>query len=203
MKIHKAILISSEACDALPTHVAALDLPRRACSLPVDSTREDLLSSFVELWGEADALRRTVSSWPYSARAWLVSEHVPMAYDRTWPSGEPSPGVRMVSTIHRRAGMSRADFAAYWLGPHTDVAKSYTVPVWHYNQNVVVEALTLDSREDGFVGMHFRSAEEMRARWQDYPAEAAAGARDAAEFMAVDRSVSITAIETVWDESTR
>ena len=159
------------------------------------------MDSFVELWGEPDPLRSTLASWPWPRRAWRVQEHVPVAYAPTWPSGEPSPGVRMISTVHRRSGMSPADFEAYWLGPHTEVARSYTVPVWHYSQNVVVEALSPDdgSGPDGFVGMHFRSGEAMRARWQDHPEEAARGARDAAAFMEVDRSVSLTAIETVWE----
>lgn len=79
------------------------------------------------------------------------------------------------------------------------VAKSYSVPVWHYVQNLVTQALGHDSHVDGFVGMHFHRAEDLKARWQDHPQEAARGAADAARFMAVERSVSITAIETVWD----
>ena len=199
----KAILISSGAADVLTRHVASLELPRRACSLPVEPETDSPLPSFIELWGEADRLRQIVESWPVAVRAWLVAEHVPLAYDRTWPSGAPSPGIRMISSIHRRDGMSRAEFAAYWLGPHTEVAQHYTVPVWHYNQNVVIESLTSDAGEDGFVGMHFRSAEQLRARWQDHPRQAAAGAKDAANFMAVDRSLSITAVETVWDTASQ
>ena len=203
MTTDKAILISGGPRKELTRHVASLELPRRACSLPVDPEAGTSLPSFVELWGETARLRQTVVSWPFAIRAWLVSEHVPLAYDRTWPSGDPSPGVRMISSIHRRQGMSRADFQAYWLGPHTEVAQSYTIPVWHYNQNIVIESLTPDSDEDGFVGMHFRSAEDMRARWQEHPTEAKAGARDAANFMAVDRSLSITAVETVWDTTSQ
>jgi hypothetical protein len=198
MRIGKAILVSDGPAGDLVAQVAGLALPKRAVSLPVGTDSDPTLPSFIELWGEEEVLRNTAASWPFSARAWRVAEHVPMAYERVWPSGEPSPGVRLVSSIHRRDGMSRADFEAYWLGPHTRVARSYTVPVWHYNQNIVLEALTGDSPEDGFVGMHFRSAEEMRARWQDYPDEARAGASDAEKFMAVERSVSMVAIEMVW-----
>ena len=201
MTTGKAILISNEATDGLAAHIARLDLPRRGISLPLEGSSERAFGSFVELWGENDILRRTIASWPFSARAWLVEEHIPVEYERTWASGEPSPGVRLISSIHRRDGMSRAEFEDYWLGPHTEVARSYTVAVWHYNQNIVVEPLTPDSGEDGFVGMHFRNAEQLRARWQDHPAEAAAGARDAARFMMVDRSLSITAIETVWEDA--
>ena len=106
----------------------------------------------------------------------------------------------MVSSLHRRTGISRAAFAAHWLGPHTRVSRSYTVPVWHYNLNVVVEALTPESGEDGFVGMHFESREQMRARWADHPEEAARGAEDAARFMDAPRSATIVAVETVWED---
>ena len=150
---------------------------------------------------EPGTQRATVRNWPVAARAWLVEEHAPLVYERTWPSGTPSPGVRMVGILHRRAGMSREAFAGHWLGAHTQVACSYTVPVWHYNQNLVREALTEHSGEDGFVGMHFRTPEQMRARWADHPEEAAAGAQDAQRFMDLDRAPTMVAIETVWAEN--
>ena len=222
MGIEKAVLISSGPRSELTAFVAALDLEKRACSLPVELEGHEALPSFVELWSDAKRLLQIVASWPFSARAWLVEENLPLGYERTWASGTPSPGVRMVSTIYRRDGMSRADFEKHWLGVHTKIAKSYTIPVWNYSQNVVRESLVsgahaadmtsqsdsassaerFDSAEiDGFVGMHFKSADEMRARWQDYPAEAEVGALDAAKFMNIDRSASMTAVETVWEES--
>lgn len=201
-KTTKAILISEGGAEELRVLLAGLGLPKRALSLSVDPEAGGAVSaipSFIELWGEVEAIRATLSGWPFSARVWLVAEFVPMAYQRGWPSGTPSPGVRMVSTIHRRKGMTREAFAAHWCGPHAEIARSYTVPVWHYNQNVVVEAFDPESTEDGFVGMHFQTVEALRARWQDYPDEAARGAEDAALFMDVERSLSMTAVETVWE----
>jgi hypothetical protein len=195
---NKVVLVSEASGEELAQYVADLALARRALSLPIESEASTSLPNYVELWGDEGALRIFVADWPYPARAWLVAETVPVAYERTWSSGMASPGLRMVSTIHRREGLSRDDFRAHWLGPHTAVAKSYTVPVWHYDQNVVVEAIGHDSGEDGFVGMHFRRAEDLRARWQEYPEEAARGAEDAARFMSVERSLSMTAVETVW-----
>lgn len=204
--LSKAILISESperaSAQDLEALLCDLDLPKRALSLPVESDVASPITSFIELWGERDALRETAAAWPFSARAWIVAEFVPIAYQRSWPSGERSPGLRMVSAIHRRAGITRADFEAHWRGPHTQIARSYTIPVWHYNQNVVVEALDPESDVDGFVGMHFHNAEDLRARWQDHPAEAARGSADAALFMAVERTLSMTAIETVWEKST-
>jgi hypothetical protein len=199
-RLQKAIVVSEASGDALARHLAELDLPKRALSLPVAPTPPTSLPSFAELWGSESEIRAAVARWPFPSRAWLVEEFVPVAYERTWRSGEASPGLRMVSALHRRADLSREAFEAHWRGPHALVAKSYTVPVWNYVQNVVRVALGHDSDVDGFVGMHFRTAEDLEARWRDHPREAARGAEDAAKFMAVDRSIGITTIETIWDE---
>lgn len=199
----KIVLIAEDSKEALSAHVAGLDLPRRALSWPVESESPPAIPNLVELWGDPASLSSIVEAWPHPARAWRVVEHVPVAYARTWAGGEPSPGLRMISTIHRRPDMSCEDFIRYWHGPHARVAREYTVPVWHYVQNAVVEPLGHESDIDGFVGMHFRTAEAMRARWQDHPEEAARGAADAARFMDVGRSLSVTTIETVWDGPAR
>lgn len=196
----KAVLISEGSAAFLIDHIAHLPLPKRSLSLPSAPQAPEDFPNFIELWGETHQLRSIVEAWPQVARAWLVREIVPIPYERTWPSGKPSPGVRFLSTIHRRGDLSRQEFEAHWRGPHTEVAKSYTVPVWNYVQNVVVDALGHDSLEDGFVGMHFRTTQELERRWQAYPDEASRGAEDAAKFMDVDRSRSMTATEIVWDE---
>jgi hypothetical protein len=195
----KSIVLSRDTEGVLASHMASLRLLRRALSLPEGMNASEALPAFVELWGDEDVVRQAVANWPLSARAWLVEEHTPIAYERSWPSGTPSPGVRMVSSLYRRSGMERRDFEAYWLGPHTEVARSYTIPVWNYSQNIVVEALGEHEGEDGFVGMHFRSRSDLESRWADHPKEAARGAADAAEFMDVPRSVSMLTRETVWN----
>lgn len=196
----KAVLISDAPELELRAQLATLDLPRRALSYSIDPIPPPSLPSFIELWGEIDRLRDCIERWPGPVRAWLVKEFLPVSYARSWPSGEASPGIRMLSTVHRRPDLSREAFEAHWLGPHAVVAKSYTVAVWHYSQNVVLEAMGHDSDVDGFVGMHFRTAADLQARWRDHPEEAARGAADAAKFMTVERSIHMTAIETVWDD---
>lgn len=215
--LHKAIVVSAASRDVLAAFIADLALPRRALSWPVDATPPPALPTFCELWGPEAELRAIVARWPFPGRGWLVDESVPVAYARTWRSGEPSPGLRMISTLHRRPDLSRAAFEAHWRGPHVEVATSFTIPIWHYVQNVVREPLgyvgghegsldgdrdvdaDVDAGVDGFVGMHFETEAALRARWRDHPEEAARGAEDARRFMAVERSVGITAIETVWD----
>jgi hypothetical protein len=200
MTDRKLILIAWEPAPSLVEHVSALALPRRAISTPGNTDGPRDFHAFVELWGPEPDLRRLVRAWPGEASAWLVDERSPVRYDRSWPSGTPSPGLRMISTLHRREPMSREAFAAHWHGPHTRIAASYTIPVWHYNQNLVVEALANDNGEDGFVGMHFETPTQLASRWADHPEEAARGAEDAERFMDTQRSRTLVAVETVWEE---
>ena len=202
MKEAKAILIGRgvhPSPSSLETYVAGLGLPRRALSLPASTDPPPDFPCFIELWGGERQLREAVQRWPFEVGAWLVEEHRPKRYERVWASGTRSPGVRMLSILHRRPDLSREAFAAHWLGPHTRIALSYTIPFWDYNQNVVVEALANDGGEDGFVGMHFETRAQMEARWSAHPDEAARGAADAERFMDTSRSPTVIAYEIVWE----
>lgn len=196
----KAILVQRSASSGLSRFVAELEsVPKRALSLPV-RPEDAKIAAFVELWGEREALRSAIAGWPTPVSAWLVDEFLPARAARTWPVGETSPGVRLVSSVHRRSSLDRAAFADYWRTRHTEVAMSYTVPVWHYSQNVVVEALAPDDGEDGFAVLHFRSHEELVARWAQFPQEALRGAEDAANFMDTTRGWSVEMTERCWED---
>ncbi|MGE3073372.1 MAG: EthD domain-containing protein [Dehalococcoidia bacterium] len=71
---------------------------------------------------------------------------------------------KMIFGAKRKAGMSREDFAAYWLGPHADKARK--VPgVARYVINIAPD-LSGSGREmayDGFAEAWFANAEDMRA----------------------------------------
>lgn len=194
----KAILVHRDSIDGLESHLAKLELDKRALSLPLPGTAESPVSAFVELWDDRAPLLAAIRSWPVEASAWLVEENLPARYERSWPDGVQSPGVRLVSSVHRKAGLSRDEFARYWHTEHAAVALSYTVAVWHYSQNVVVEALGPHSTEDGFAVLHFRTAEDLQTRWTGYPEEAKRGAEDAARFLDASRSWNANMLETVW-----
>lgn len=190
---------------SLTRHLAGLHvLPRRALSLPLPSNPSPPIAAFVELWGPGAELRRAWQAWPalapVRATAWLVAEHRPADAPRTWASGEPSPGVRLVGSVHRRADLDRDAFARYWHGPHTEVARAFTIPVWRYGQNVVVEAWGPDDGEDGFAVLHFCTPEALADRWARYPEEARRGAEDAARFMNTARGWNVVMSETLWEE---
>ena len=206
----KAILVHQfQPTEDLREQVAGLAVtPRRALSLPTiqgaaavgAAADAPAIAAFVELWGTHTALRAAIATWPAPVSAWLVDEHLPADAPRSWPAGGPSPGVRLVSSVYRKAGLDRSSFSHHWRTLHTEIAMSYTVPVWRYSQNVVVEVLRPDEGEDGFAVLHFRTAEDLAARWSRYPEEARRGAEDAALFMDPRRGWSVAMTETVWEE---
>ena len=188
----------------LRAHLAALaQLPRRTLSLPIASAdgAPAPIAAFVELWGSEETLREAIASWPTPTSAFLVEESLPVAVPQRWPSGQSTPGVRLVGSLHRKPGLDRAAFADHWRTRHLEVSLAFTIPVWHYSQNVVVEALAGDAGEDGFAVLHFRSDRDRIDRWAKHPGEARRGAEDAARFMAVGRGFSAVMTETRWDES--
>lgn len=70
---------------------------------------------------------------------------------------------KMIFGAKRKAGMSREDFAAYWLGPHAEKAKK--VPgIARYVINLAPD-LSGSGREmayDGFAEAWFENEEDMR-----------------------------------------
>lgn len=197
--VHAGSAATARTDSLLRDHLAALEtLPRRALSLPSSDAPAPSIAAFVELWGTRRALRAAIAEWPEPAAAWLVDEFLPADAPRTWPSGQQSPGVRLVSSVFRRPELDRAAFAHHWRTRHAEIAMSYTIPVWRYGQNVVVEALGRHEGEDGFAVLHFRTREDLAARWAQYPEEARRGAQDAALFMDGNRGWSVTMMETLW-----
>lgn len=206
----KAILVHRHPLPELATYVAGLDaFARRALSVaeaaPADSIGASSAppasraAAFIELWGTADALRAAVARWPEAPSAWLVEETRPADAPRSWPSGTPSPGLRRVSSVFRRPGLSRAAFAEHWRTRHAAIAMSFTVPIWRYGQNVVLEALRGDGGEDGFAVLHFRTARDLAARWAEHPDEAQRGREDAAQIMDLERGWDAIMTETLWE----
>lgn len=194
----KAILVHRDSIAGLESHLAKLDVRRRALSRPAPDAPKSPVTAFVELWDERERLTAAIAHWPAEAGAWWVEENLPAVYERSWPDGAQSPGLRLVSSVHRMAHQNREEFARYWHNEHASVALSYTIPVWHYSQNVVVEAMGPDANEDGFAVLHFRTAEDMKARWANYPDEAKRGAEDASRFLDASRAWTATMVETVW-----
>jgi hypothetical protein len=101
----------------------------------------------VSLWLESldgrGPYEAVLAGFPATAHGWLVTESVPRAYgaNRTWPDGERSPGVSIVTVFDKKARLDDATFFAIWHGEHTPL--SFEIhPLWLYVRNAVARAVT-------------------------------------------------------------
>ena len=71
-----------------------------------------------------------------AAAGYHVEESTPQAYVRDWPDGTDTPGASMLTLLHRRAGLSDAEFLRRWHEGHSPLALEIH-PLWNYVRNVV------------------------------------------------------------------
>lgn len=87
--------------------------------------------------------------------------------------------IKRISMVRRRAGMSREDFAAHWLGPHADVIR--TLPgIRGYVVNLADDPET--AGWDGIAEVWFDSIEDV---------ELAFGGEEAKALLAADRPLFV------------
>jgi hypothetical protein len=99
---------------------------------------------------------------------WRVDVNHPKLWERTWPDGEPAPGVRMVSLVQRRPDLTHQQFVRHWTEVHAGLANTHHVGMWSYTQNVVRRAYTPGGgRIDGIAELHFRTREDFDERFYD------------------------------------
>ncbi|MGH3577368.1 MAG: EthD domain-containing protein [Mycobacterium sp.] len=100
--------------------------------------------------------------------AWLVDQRLQWDYERDWPDGTVSPGLKRMSFVQRRPGLTREQFADHWTNRHAPLAKKHHPGVWRYAQNVVIRPLTSGAADlDGVAELSFRTDDDMRHRTYD------------------------------------
>lgn len=109
-----------------------------------------------------------------ASAGYRVAEHIQRDYERTWPDGERSPGMKVLSALHRAAGLSHEQFAERWVTTHAPLALRHVLGMSRYVTNVVLEPLTPGAPEvDGIVEVQyaekrrFDSPEGERALMED------------------------------------
>jgi len=76
-----------------------------------------------------------------SVSGYEVEEAYPVAYDRAWNDGEPTPSPILLTLIHKKAGISTDDFIQRWHDGHTPLSLEIH-PLWYYQRNVVRDPVT-------------------------------------------------------------
>jgi uncharacterized protein (TIGR02118 family) len=142
----------------------------------------------LEAWLE-EGPRWQPESLPGMSQTYRVTEVVEREYDRTWPVGERSPGVKSFYLARRRRDMTQDEYAAHWGDRHAPLALRVHVGMWRYARNVVVESQPGSDKWDGFAVLHFRTSADLRERFYDSDAGRDAIAADVAEFTSGGRAL--------------
>jgi len=141
------------------------------------------------------AQRETITGahvvWAYN-----VNELVQWDYDRTWECGQPSPGVKQISFLTRRQGLTLADFEDRWRRLHTPLAKLHHPAIWRYVQNLVQDEVIApnntsdDLHADGIAELHFRTSRDRQDRFF---------AKETSRSIIVDDIRQFASLRSVWD----
>ncbi|HXY91288.1 MAG TPA: EthD domain-containing protein [Acidimicrobiia bacterium] len=180
---------------------AAIDVrvggDERALLQDVDTARD--ASALVSLWEPVSSDTALKLALPPDSRlvgAYRVDEVVQRDYDRTWPTGVRSPGVKLVCFVRRRPDLSPEAYSRHWRERHGPLALAHQPGFWHYVQNHVVERLTDETPDyDGIGELHFRSAPEVQTGMFDTEEGQRLIWEDTERFMNHDGSVVLVTNE--------
>ncbi len=111
--------------------------PPRLSVMPFRRDRLALVSVWDGGTPEAAAARwNPVLQGEGASAGYRVDETTPRAYSRDWPDGCDTPGGSMLTLLHRRAGLTDAEFLRRWHEGHSPLALRIH-PLWNYVRNVV------------------------------------------------------------------
>jgi uncharacterized protein (TIGR02118 family) len=149
----------------------------------------------VSLWDPTStdaALKWTPPPMANLVGAYLTEEIVRRPYEKTWPDGDASPGVKLVCFVKRKAELDHAAYSRHWRDNHGPLALKHQTGIWHYVQNHIVELLTDSTPDfDGLGELHFKTATDVVERMFDGEASVTAIFEDVPRFMDSDASTTL------------
>jgi uncharacterized protein (TIGR02118 family) len=115
--------------------------------------------------------------------AYHVQQGIQRDYDRTWPDGDASPGIKMVYPVVRKDGISREQFAEHWLHTHVPIVLKYMNGISRYVTNVVVRPIGRAPEIDGIVELSYFDPDVLNGPRYNAPEADAIMADDVAQFL--------------------
>lgn len=140
----------------------SIDNPPKYSYLPLRSSCIALIS----IWCSGQVLKQAIpllSDSESECSGYVVDEALPVAYDKTWPDGEQSPGVTLLTLMKKNCKLDQEAFIQEWYGKHTPLAMKIH-PLWNYTRNLVLSSLDQQDYQlkqhslDGIVEEHFKKS---------------------------------------------
>ena len=86
-----------------------------------------------------------------SVSGYEVEEAYPVAYDKAWSDGEPTPSPILLTMLRKKGELSSEEFIRRWHDGHTPLSLEIH-PLWYYQRNVICEPVTEGAEpSDGIV----------------------------------------------------
>ena len=133
-----------------------------------------------------------------NSTGWWVDENEAWTYDRDWPDGVATPGVKQMSLVARRPDITFDEFVARYRN-HINVAKLHHIGCWQYVQNFIAEPTGTRPAPliDGVSELWFRSVDDMIERFYTAPGSPDAVREDTTGFIDFSNTRSYLTIETI------
>jgi uncharacterized protein (TIGR02118 family) len=97
---------------------------------------------------------------------YVVDEVVQWDVERSWPLGQPSPGIKQISFVHKLPTIDGTEFRYRYQQGHGPIARVHHPGIWRYTLNFVVEAVTPDAPPlDAIAELHFQTEDDFRNRY--------------------------------------
>jgi hypothetical protein len=135
----------------------------QALKLTVTETPPPKLSSFpfrrrpiamFSIWDSEDEPSRYEQLMKSSAprvSGYEVEESTPVPYAKTWADGEATPTPILLTLLHKKPGLSDAEYRSRWHGGHTPLSLEIH-PLCYYVRNVITAPVTEGADDcDGIV----------------------------------------------------
>jgi len=170
-----------------------------------ETVTEHDVRAVVSLWDPESPAAALDVPLPVGSRligGYLVNEVVQKDedYDRTWPSGTQSPGVKLIPFVKRRPDLTAEAYSRHWRERHGPLAVARQPGFWHYVQNHMVDYLTdTTSRWDGIGELHYRTLDDIFTRTFDSEEGQRLIMEDVERFMLAEQSTNLPTNEfAVW-----
>ena len=96
--------------------------------------------AIISVYGEDMDHQKLLEKVDGYSGSFKVTEALPIAYDKDWENGEPTPGVCLLTLFRQKKGLKHDDFIDRWHNGHTPFTLKVH-PIYHYNRNVVDEGI--------------------------------------------------------------
>ncbi|MDH3728290.1 MAG: hypothetical protein OER77_12235 [Myxococcales bacterium] len=114
--------------------------PPKVALFPFKSEPTAVFSVYDEQ-GDPSRFTEALADAASALSGYEVEESYPVAYDKSWNDGEPTPSPILVTVLHKKPGIDFDEYIKRWHGGHTPLSLEIH-PLWYYQRNVIREPIT-------------------------------------------------------------